>query len=314
MPPKQYLCEKCQRTFRDAYALKRHLSSKKSCDAETELVAPEEIHCPVCRRSVSTLGNLKRHISSRHPDFLDVNQSGAMIAHTETNNGTIANNITNNHHNITINLPTEFGREDVEQLVNADWSKICGSPIPAEREIVSALISYMNCDEERRMNHNVLVPQENSEKAYVYAQKNWRQRKCDETIRDCISNTALKAQDALVDADFQKNNPTPKAKIDACLETLELMAEQADKADPSICEEVQKIKCNIVEFTQRHPDLLNLAVCQSGRAPQEPKIKPSVVFRGYEPDGARRAELIAALQKGDNVPDLNLQRLTDKLM
>ena len=316
MPVKQYSCEKCNRSFRDAYALNRHLNSKKPCDAVAE--AAEEVHCPVCRRTMSTLGNLKRHIVSKHPDFLEEragyeNQPGTMIANTETNNGTIANNITNNYNNnITINLPTEFGREDVGQLVQADWNKICGSPLSAKRDIVSALINYMNCSEERRMNHNVLVPEEDSENAYVYAQKNWRQRKCDETIRDCISNTALKAQDALVDTDFQKNNPTPKAKIDACLETLELMAEQADKADSSIFEEVRRIKSNIVEFTQKHPELLDVAVCQSVRAPDALKIKPSVVFRGYEPDGARRAELLAALQKGDSIPDLDLQRLSSQ--
>lgn len=307
---KVYACDKCAKEFRDAFALTRHIESKKPCDRAEPLA--KQYTCPTCEQSFSVACNLRRHIAAKHPDVKTDSSSNQTAVDTNSgtfnNNNEINNQCTNNiTNNITINFPVEFGKENVKQLIEADWSKLGG--VSAKRDVIESLIKFLNCSEKKPENHNVLVPDEDSDKAYVYAQKNWRQRECDDTLRDCISNMSLKAQDALVDKDFHIVNPTHKTKIDACLETLELMAEQADRADKNIAEEVEQIKSTIVSFTQRHPDLLDFAIAESAKAPKPKKYKKSVVFKGYEPDGVRRAELLEALQKGDNIPSLDLEKL-----
>ncbi len=226
------------------------------------------------------------------------------------NNMTV-NQTVNHTVNVNILVPTEFGREDVSELVEADWKKLGG--VSDDRDIVIALLKFLNCSEDKPQNHNVLVPSERSESAYVYSQSNWRERKCDDTMRDCISNLSLKAQDALEDTEFQKYNPTPKARLDACVRILEDLATQADKSDHGIVEDVETVKSVIATFTRRHPELLDNAVKSAAEAPPITKYKKSVVMKAYRPGGQRRSELLDALQNGTDLPPLRLTDLSNGL-
>ncbi len=297
-------CEKCSKEFRDCGHLKRHLASKKPCD-----IKPEDKHrCSECDKQFKSDWHLRRHKELVHKND-EVAVTEAAIVNSGVNNGSILaghhNTVIHNH--ITFNIPTEFGRESVEDLVKADWNKLGG--VTNKREIVTALINFLNCNEDRPEGHNVLVKDDVSDEAYVYTQKNWRQRNCDEALRDCISNVSLKAQDALVDKDFNVKNPTPKARIDACLKTMEEIAEQADKADPSVAEDVERAKTAIVKFTSKHLDLLEHAQEAAVHAARPKKHKASKVLPSYAPAGLRRQQLLEALQKGDAIPELNLEDL-----
>lgn len=240
----------------------------------------------------------------RHLDICGVSNRASM---SNTINGDNNRLTVNQTVNVNIIVPTEFGREDVTELIEADWKKVGG--VKSDRQIVSALVNYLNCNDERPQNHNVLVPNEKSESAYVFSQSNWRQRSCDDTMRDCISNMSLKAQDALEDVDFQKYNPTPRARLDACIKTLEELATQADKSDSSIVQDVETVKSVIATFTQRHPELLSVAVRQAAEAPPPLRYRKSVVMKAYGPGGQRRSELLEALAEGRDIPPLRLSDL-----
>lgn len=304
-------CSKCGKEFRDNGLLRRHLAAKKPCDLEPV----DSVPCGHCDKLFKTEWHVKRHVEAVHKPVAEAKTKSdsntkqtSMTVTVEGNSGVMNfNGGVTVHNHITISAPVEFGHENVNDLIDADWSKLGG--VTHKREIVTALIKYLNCNEERPQGHNVLVLNSDAEDAFVYQQRNWRQRNCEEAVRDCISNVSLKAQDALLDTEFQKMNPTPKARIDACLKTLEEIAEQADKADTTVTEDVERAKQAIVNFTSKHPELIEFAQVSAQRATALKKYRESKVFKGYGPGGSRREELLRALQNGDEIPDLCLERL-----
>ena len=298
-------CPKCHKEFRDNGRLKNHLNSKRACNVESVK------HCDECDKTFPSVTHYKRHAESIHGlKFSDVEATiviqDSQGVEIDQSSGKTVNNI---NVNVTINFPAvEFGKEKVEDLVSADWAKICGG-VTDKREIVISLLKYLNCNDEKPDNHNVLVKDVHATEAYVYTQEDWRKKDCDETMRDCLSNVTHKAQDALYDEAFNKVNPTSRAKIEGCIKVMEEIADQADKADSSIAEDVLKAKQAIVKFTQTHLDLWKVAENEHHKAKDLKKYKPSKVFKGYGSEGVRRKELFEALQQGLDLPALNLDAL-----
>lgn len=297
MPNKQYVCYRCNKLFRDNYTLQKHTERKFPCTESNK-----DTVCPLCEKDYCSVASLKRHIALLHPGKLPKSHATGTVRQYRQVSGHNGNRV-------------ETGRESIDEIIQAEWNKFGG--VSPKRDIILSLIKYMNCSDKKPHNHNILVQvtpdTEGSaspiETAYVYKQGFWREADCGNAIRDCISNTGLKAQDALVDKQFHKYNPATKTKITACLESLEQITTFADRNDSRIADIVEEVKTTFVEFTLRHVDLLEFAIAESATAPKPRRYKPSKVFRAYEADGLRRAQLLQALQKGDSLPPLHLDEL-----
>ena len=60
-----FICDRCEATFRDSFNLQQHYDKKKQCVAVGTVVAPTEWYCESCKRPFSTKGHYDTHLKSQ---------------------------------------------------------------------------------------------------------------------------------------------------------------------------------------------------------------------------------------------------------
>jgi hypothetical protein len=189
MSTKKHACQKCEKTFRDAYELRRHLKRKTPCVPSSVPVVkngnPDNV-CKFCGKSYASIYSLRRHqrncnmatdqqlmmkivlqqdekIAELEAKLAEVSSSVVPVSQTVINNNVTVNQVQQNLYvNVTI---CSFGKEDLSKL---DTNKVMTLLKGQVKDFMPRMIEHVHANPDHPEYHNVFYDPER-QKAIVFA-------------------------------------------------------------------------------------------------------------------------------------------------
>jgi len=212
---------------------------------------------------------------------------------------------TSNSTNVRIR-PRSFGRANVDHLICLTYEELREALNLREKCGLTPflkLFKLLHLKPEAPRNHNALLVIEDCEPvAFAFKQHHWREVDCDEMVRDCVNNTAIR----FLDIEFILA-PRMPAKGFSKLTKLRDQVERETNGlfkDPSM--EVQALmrrtSSAIAAFTKAHPDLLAHARANAHSAPSLVRPTRTRDLPEWEPEVGHRWLALARMQQTGEYP------------
>ena len=260
-----FACETCGLELSSKHALEAHVNRKY------KFLPPGQVQyeCRTCDKQFTRKNLLDQHLRT--------NKHRQVVAAVEAAEGAGSNSLVASEsldksglnidsHNTTINntdvriKPRSFGRANVDHLVRLTYEELREALDLKEKcgfTPFLKLFKLLHLNPEAPRNHNALFDIVDGEPAaFAFKQGHWHEVDCDEMVRDCVNNAAIR----LLDIEFILAPRMPAkgfSKLMKLRDTVERETNGLFK-DPSI--EVpalmRRTSSAIAAFTKAHPDLL----------------------------------------------------------
>ena len=306
-----FACETCGLELSSKHALESHVNRNYRC------VPPGQIQyeCRTCDKQFTRKNLLDQHLRT--------DKHRQVVAAAETAEGTgstslVASESLNtssfnaNSHNTTTSSthgrirPKSFGRANVDHLVRLTYEELREALDLKEKCGLTPflkLFKLLHLTPEAPRNHNALVDIVDGEPVgFAFKQGHWHEVDCDEMVRDCVNNAAIR----LLDIEFILA-PRMPAKGFSKLMKLRDTAERETNglfSDPSM--EVQALmrrtSSAIAAFTKAHPDLLAHARADAYSAPSLVRPTKTRDLPEWEPEVGHRWLALARMQQTGEYP------------
>ncbi|CAK0778791.1 hypothetical protein CVIRNUC_004648 [Coccomyxa viridis] len=306
-----FACETCGLELSSKHALESHVNRKYKCVPQGQV----QYECRTCDKQFTRKNLLDQHLrTDKHRQVVAAAEAaegtGSTSLVVKESPDTSSLNI--DSHNATTNStsvrirPRSFGRANVDHRVRLtyeelrealDLKKKCGLT-PFLR-----LFKLLHLTPEAPRNHNALLDIANGEPvAFAFKQGHWHEVDCDEMVRDCVNNAAIR----LLDIEFILAPGMPakgNSKLMKLRDTVERETNGLFK-DPGM--EVQALmrrtSSAIAAFTMAHSDLLAYARADAHSAPSLVRPIRTRDLPEWEPEVGHRWLALARMQETGEYP------------
>ena len=306
-----FTCETCGLELSSKHALESHVNRKYRC------VPPGQIQyeCRTCDKQFTRKNLLDQHLrTDKHRQVVAAAEaaegtgSTSLVASESLDKSSlniISHNSTSNSTNVRIR-PRSFGRANVDHMICLTYEELREALDLREKcgfTPFLKLFKLLHLNPEAPRNHNALVDIEDGEAvAFAFKQRHWHEVDCDEMVRDCVNNAAIR----LLDIEFILAPRMPAkgfSKLMKLRDTVERETNGLFK-DPSM--EVQTLmrrtSSAIAAFTKAHPDLLAHARADAQSAPSLVRPIRTRDLPEWEPEVGHRWLALARMQETGEYP------------
>ena len=307
-----FACETCGLELSSKHALEAHVNRKYKC------VPPGQIQyeCRTCDKQFTRKNLLDQHLrTDKHRQVVAAAEAaeGAGSTSLVASASPDTSSLNIDSHNTTINStdvrirPRSFGKANVDHLVRLTYEELREALDLKEKCGLTPFLKlfkllHLNPAEAPR-NHNVLVDIVDGEAlAFAFKQRHWHEVDCDETVRDCVNNAAIRLLD--IEIILAPRMPAKGfSKLMKLRDTVERETNGLCK-DPSM--EVQALMRRtsgaIAAFTRAHPDLLAHARTDAHSAPILVRPMRTRDLPEWEPEVGHRWLALAWMQQTGKYP------------
>ncbi|CAL8460492.1 g9339 [Coccomyxa elongata] len=308
-----FVCETCGLELSSKHALESHVNRKYKC------VPPGQIQyeCRTCDKQFTRKNLLDQHLrTDKHSQAVAAAEAAegtgptSLVASESPELDKSSLNIdshdtTNNSTGVRIR-PRSFGRANVDHMICLTYEELREALDLREKCGLTPflkLFKVLHLNPEAPRNHNALVDVADGEPvAFAFKQSHWHEVDCDEMVRDCVNNAAIR----LLDIEFILAPRMPVkgfSKLMKLRDTVERETNGLFK-DPSI--EVQALmrrtSSAIAAFTEANPDLLAHARADAHSAPSLVRPMKTRDLPEWEPEVGHRWLALARMQQTGEYP------------
>ena len=306
-----FACETCGLQLSSKHALESHVNKKYKC------VPPGQVQheCRTCDKHFTRKNLLDQHLrTDKHRQVVAAAEAAegsdptSVVASESLNTGSLnvnSHNTTTNSTHIHIR-PRSFGRANVDHLIGLTYEELREALDLREKCGLTPflkLFKLLHLNPEAPRNHNALLDIADGEPvAFAFKQRHWHEVNCDEMVRDCVNNAAIRLQDI----EFilaSRMLATGFSKLTKLRDTVERETNGLVK-DPSM--EVQALtrrtSSAIAAFTKAHPDLLAHARADAHSAPSLVQPVRTRDLPEWEPEVGHRWLALARMQQTGKYP------------
>ena len=306
-----FACETCGLELSSKHALESHVNRKYKC------VPPGQVQheCRTCDKQFTRKNLLDQHLrTDKHRQVVAAAEAAEGIGSIAVvaSESFLSSPLNADSHNTTINStdvrirPRSFGKANVDHLVRLTYEELREALDLKEKCGLTPflrLFKLLHLTPEAPRNHNALVDIVDGEPvAFAFKQRRWHEVDCDEMVRDCVNNAAIR----LLDIEFILAPRMPAkgfSKLMKLRDTVERETNGLFK-DPSI--EVQALmrrtSSAIAAFTKANSDLLAHARADAHSAPSLVRPIRTRDLPEWEPEVGHRWLALARMQETGEYP------------
>jgi len=167
---KEYICDKCNKTFGRKSSYSNHINKKFPCTADTGVI------CPVCKKKF-------RHASSMYSHKRQCCYDKRSDSVMNTIHNTVNANIQNNKLKVDGDVKVvKFGDENLSYISDDLYKHILGRGFGA----VGAFIEHSHFNNQHPENHNIYIANIKDEYIVIYDGDKWTINRRDDMMEDII--------------------------------------------------------------------------------------------------------------------------------
>ena len=306
-----FACETCGLELSSKHALESHVNRKYKC------VPPGQVQheCRTCDKQFTSKNLLDQHLrTDKHrrvvaaAEAAEGTGSTSLVASESLDSRSLnidSHNTTTSSTSVHIR-PRSFGTANVNHLVCLTYEELMEALNLKEKCGLTPflrLFKLLHLTPEAPRNHNALLDIAYGEPvAFAFKQGHWHEVDCDEMVRDCVNNAAIR----LLDIEFILAPRMPAkgfSKLMKLRDTVERETNDLFK-DPSM--EVQALmrrtSSAIAAFTKARSDLLAHARANAHSAPSLVRPIRTRDLPEWEPEVGHRWLALARMQQTGEYP------------
>ncbi|CAL8460953.1 g484 [Coccomyxa elongata] len=306
-----FACETCGLELSSKHALESHVNRKYKCVPPCQI----QYECRTCDKQFKRKNLLDQHLrTDKHSQAVAAAEAAegtgptSLVASESPDNSSLnidSHDTTTNSTGVRIR-PRSFGRANVDHVICLTYEELREALDLREKCGLTPflkLFKVLHLNPEAPRNHNAIVDVADGEPvAFAFKQSHWHEVDCDEMVRDCVNNAAIR----LLDIEFILAPRMPVkgfSKLMKLRDTVERETNGLFK-DPSI--EVQALmrrtSSAIAAFTKANPDLLAHARADAHSAPSLVRLMKTRDLPEWEPEVGHRWLALARMQQTGEYP------------
>lgn len=301
-----FACEACGLELSSKHALESHVNRKYKC------VPPGQVQheCRTCDKQFTRKYLLDQHLrTDKHRQVVAAAEaavgtgSTSLVASESLDTSSLnidSHNTTTNSTNVRIK-PRSFGRGNVDHMICLTYEELKEALNLREKCGLTPflkLFKLLHLNPEAPRIHNTLFDIADGEPvAFAFKQRHWHEVDCDEMVRDCVNNAAIR----LLDIDFILAPRMPAKGFSKLMKLRDTVERETNGLFKNPSMEVQALirrtSSAIAAFTKANPDLLAHARADAHSAPSLVRPVRTRDLPEWEPEIGHRWLALARMQQ-----------------